>query len=83
MSHSAEALIVLDVYIRLFKALTRRFTLGIWTVQQSSIPYQDKSLMLGMTKVVVCSLLSGMTAIGRTMGSGRRVYGSSSGRKSS
>ncbi|GFT67208.1 uncharacterized protein TNCV_783581 [Trichonephila clavipes] len=35
-----------------------------------------------MAKVVVSILLSGMTAIGRTMGSGSRGYGSSSGRKS-
>ncbi|GFT16622.1 hypothetical protein TNCV_282231 [Trichonephila clavipes] len=39
--------------------------------------------MLGMTKVVFCILLSGRTEIGRTMGSGRRGYGSSSGRKKS
>ncbi|GFW73035.1 hypothetical protein TNCV_831541 [Trichonephila clavipes] len=38
--------------------------------------------MLGMAKVVVSILLSGMTAIGRTIGSGRRGYGSSSGRRS-
>ncbi|GFX12153.1 transposable element Tc1 transposase [Trichonephila clavipes] len=37
--------------------------------------------MLGMAKVEFDILLSGMTAIGRTMGSGRRGYGFSSGRK--
>ncbi|GFU95088.1 hypothetical protein TNCV_4138721 [Trichonephila clavipes] len=34
-----------------------------------------------MTKVEFCILLSGLTAIGRTMESGRRGFGSSSGRK--
>ncbi|GFW23852.1 hypothetical protein TNCV_945371 [Trichonephila clavipes] len=38
--------------------------------------------MLGLAKVVFSILLSGMTAIGRTMESGRRGYGASSGRKS-
>ncbi|GFW06121.1 hypothetical protein TNCV_4479131 [Trichonephila clavipes] len=61
----------------------KRYSLSIWTLKQSSIPCRDKSLMLGMAKVVVFILLSGMTAIGRTMGSGRRGYGASSGRKSS
>ncbi|GFT67251.1 transposable element Tc3 transposase [Trichonephila clavipes] len=37
--------------------------------------------MLGMAKVLFSILLSGMTAICRTMGSGRRGYGASSGRK--
>ncbi|GFW26767.1 hypothetical protein TNCV_2851571 [Trichonephila clavipes] len=60
-------------------ALNRRFPLGIWTAKQSSIPYCDKSLMLGMAKVVVFILLSSMTVIGRTMGSGRRGYGASYG----
>ncbi|GFX62489.1 hypothetical protein TNCV_413311 [Trichonephila clavipes] len=63
-------------------ALNRLFPLGIWTVKQSSIQYRDKSLMLGMAKVMVYILLSGMAAIGRTMGFGRRGYGASSGRKS-
>ncbi|GFU17405.1 retrovirus-related Pol polyprotein from transposon TNT 1-94 [Trichonephila clavipes] len=38
-------------------------------------------MMLGMAKVVFSILLSGMTAIGRAMESGRRGYGSSSGWK--
>ncbi|GFW90353.1 general transcription factor II-I repeat domain-containing protein 2A [Trichonephila clavipes] len=38
-------------------------------------------MMLGMTKVVFSILLSGMMAIGRTMESGRRGYGASSGWK--
>ncbi|GFX47543.1 hypothetical protein TNCV_3015621 [Trichonephila clavipes] len=38
-------------------------------------------MMLGMAKVMFSILLSGMTAIGRTMRSGRRGYGASSGRK--
>ncbi|GFT74995.1 hypothetical protein TNCV_935691 [Trichonephila clavipes] len=38
-------------------------------------------MMLGMAKVGFSILLSGMTAIGRAMESGRRGYGSSSGWK--
>ncbi|GFV28097.1 hypothetical protein TNCV_677851 [Trichonephila clavipes] len=61
----------------------RGFSLDVGTsTKQSSIPYHDKCLMLGIAKVVVSILLSGMMAIGRTMGSGRRGYGASSGRKS-
>ncbi|GFU04194.1 probable RNA-directed DNA polymerase from transposon X-element [Trichonephila clavipes] len=51
-----------------------RFSLGIWTVKQSSIPYRVKTWMLGMAKVVFSILLSGMMA----MESGRRGYGASS-----
>ncbi|GFW92508.1 hypothetical protein TNCV_518251 [Trichonephila clavipes] len=40
-------------------------------------------MMLGMAKVVFSILLSGMTAIGRAMESGKRGYGSSSGWKAS
>ncbi|GFX78022.1 hypothetical protein TNCV_971761 [Trichonephila clavipes] len=47
--------------------------------KQSSIPYQDKSLMRGMTRVGFFFLLSGMTVIGWLMESGRRGYGASSG----
>ncbi|GFV66156.1 hypothetical protein TNCV_2900821 [Trichonephila clavipes] len=57
------------------------FSLGIWTVKSSSIPYHVKSLMLGLAKVVFSILLSGMRAIGRTMEPGRHGYGASSGRK--
>ncbi|GFX88989.1 hypothetical protein TNCV_2852891 [Trichonephila clavipes] len=51
-------------------------------LQNSPQSHIMTSLILGMAKVVVSNLLSGMTAIGRTMESGRRGYGASSGRKS-
>ncbi|GFX84164.1 uncharacterized protein TNCV_927751 [Trichonephila clavipes] len=46
-----------------------------------SVSSTRESMMLGMAKVVFSILLSGMTAIGRVMESGRRGYGSSSGWK--
>ncbi|GFX41872.1 hypothetical protein TNCV_389851 [Trichonephila clavipes] len=63
------------------RRLNRRFYLDIWTVKQSSIPYRESLKMLGMAKVVFSILLSGMTAIGRTMESGRRGYGASRGKQ--
>ncbi|GFT95534.1 hypothetical protein TNCV_3885821 [Trichonephila clavipes] len=34
--------------------------LGVWTAKQSSIPFQDKSLMRGMTKVMIVDELDGV-----------------------
>ncbi|GFV66018.1 hypothetical protein TNCV_4086931 [Trichonephila clavipes] len=60
-------------------ALNRRFVLGVWTVKTVLNPISLESMMLGMEKVVLSILLSGMLVIGRAMESGRRGLGSSSG----
>ncbi|GFV52790.1 hypothetical protein TNCV_2874611 [Trichonephila clavipes] len=55
--------------------LNRRFCLGIWTVKAVLNPISGQGF--GMTRVGCFFLLSGMTAIGWSMESGRRGYGAS------
>ncbi|GFY08893.1 hypothetical protein TNCV_4660851 [Trichonephila clavipes] len=59
--------------------LNRRFYLGIWTVKTVLNPISGQVFDAGHDESGVSFLLSGMTAIGWSMESGRRGYGASSG----